>query len=235
MYFSSLHAIKNMRCPLNQYIDHTLLKPEATLEEIQKLCKEGIEFQFASVCIQPTWVSTAAELLRGTQVKLCSVVGFPLGANTQEIKANEAHQLSELGVQEIDMVINIGALKSRDYQKALKDIQAVVQAAPSALVKVILETCLLSDEEKQIGAKLCVDAGAHFVKTSTGFSKSGATYHDVALLRKAVGPNFGVKASGGIRDLATALAMIDAGATRLGTSSGIPIMDSSKETKSASY
>lgn len=212
--------------PINRYIDHTLLKPEATLEDIEKLCREGIDFQFASVCIHPTWASSAYEFLKETEVKLCCVVGFPLGANTQESKASEARQLVELGVQEIDMVINIGALKSKDYKKVLSDIQSVVQAAPSALIKVILETCLLTDEEKKIASKLSIEAGASFVKTSTGFSKAGATLHDVALMKSVVGPAFGVKASGGIRDLETAVAMINAGATRIGTSSGIAITQS---------
>lgn len=213
-----------MQKPLNLYIDHTILKPEATKDEIHKLCQEALEHQFASVCIQPTWVKKASEWLKGSQVKVCSVVGFPLGANTSETKAFEARQLVENGAQEIDMVINLGALKSQDYNKVKQDIQAVVQAASPALVKVILETCLLTDEEKQIAAQITKDAGAHFVKTSTGFSKSGANLHDVAFLRKTVGPHFGVKASGGIRDLPTALAMIEAGATRLGTSSGVALM-----------
>lgn len=209
---------------LNLYIDQTVLKPEATQAEIEKLCREAMEYRFAAVCIHPTWVSFAYELLRGTKVKLCSVVGFPLGANIQECKAREARQLVELGADEIDMVINLGALKSKDYKKVLQDIEAVVQAASPALIKVILETCLLTDEEKQIASKMCVEAGAHFVKTSTGFSKAGATLHDVSLMRKVVGPDFGVKASGGIRDLQAALAMIEAGATRIGTSSGVAIM-----------
>lgn len=215
-----------MHKPLNLYIDHTLLKPDATWEEIQKLCQEGVDFAFASICIHPTWVAAATKILRGKEIKLCSVVGFPLGANTEESKAHEAYQLAELGVQEIDMVMNIGALKSKDYKKVQEDIAAVVRLAPKALIKVILETCLLTDEEKQIAAQLCIEAGAHCVKTSTGFSKAGATLHDVNLLRKAVGPEFGVKASGGIKDLATTLAMIEAGATRIGTSSGVAIMQS---------
>ncbi len=209
---------------LNHYIDHTLLKPEATWEEIQKLCEEAIVYQFASVCIQPTWTRDAKALLKGTKVKLCSVVGFPLGANTVENKAREAGELADAGVEEIDMVINIGALKSKDYKKVLHDIQGVVRS--STIVKVIIETCLLTDEEKQIASRLIVEAGASFVKTSTGFSKSGATIHDVTLMRSVVGADFGVKASGGIRDLATALAMIEAGATRLGTSSGVIITQS---------
>jgi len=213
-----------MQTPLNRYIDHTLLKPEATMQEIQKLCEEGIAHQFASVCIQPTWVTYACDFLKGTEVMLCSVVGFPLGANTTENKSAEARQLAECGVQEIDMVINIGALKSKDYKKVRKDIEAVTQAAAPALVKVILETCLLTDEEKQTACLLSMEAGASFVKTSTGFSKAGATIHDVTLMRNVVGPDFGVKASGGIRDLSTTLAMIEAGATRIGTSSGVAII-----------
>lgn len=210
---------------LNNYIDHTLLKPDATFEEIERLCAESIEHQFAAICINPTWVSDAACLLKGSAVKLCSVVGFPLGANTAETKAAEARQLSAWKVDEIDMVMNIGALKSHDTDAVIKDIRAVAQAAPSAIIKVILETCLLTDDEKVLAAQLVKEAGAHFVKTSTGFSKGGATLQDVALLRKAVGPDFGVKASGGIRDFSLALAMIEAGATRIGTSSGVALMD----------
>lgn len=219
-----------MHKPLNLYIDHTLLRPDATWEEIETLCKEGVKYHFASICIQPTWVLLAREYLKGTEVKLCSVVGFPLGANTTETKAREAHQLAKCGVQEIDMVINIGALKSKDYKKVQQDISEVVQAASSSMVKVILETCLLTDEEKKVASLLSVEAGASFVKTSTGFSKSGATIHDITLMRNVVGPEFGVKASGGIRDLSTALAMIQAGATRIGTSSGVAIMESMLDT-----
>jgi deoxyribose-phosphate aldolase len=210
---------------LNRYIDHTLLKPDASLQEIERLCAESIEHRFAAICINPCWVKQAHALLKGSEVLLCSVVGFPLGANTTDTKAAEARQLSAWDVQEIDMVMNIGALKSHDADAVIKDIRAVVQAAPSAIIKVILETCLLTDEEKVLAARLVKESGAHFVKTSTGFSKGGATLHDVALLRKTVGPDFGVKASGGIRDLAFALAMIEAGATRIGTSSGVALMD----------
>lgn len=218
-----------MQKPLNLYIDQTLLKPEATSTEIQKLCQECIEFQFASACVHSAWAPLASKLLKGSNVKLCCPVGFPFGANATETKAFETHQLIQCGAEEIDMVLNIGALKSKDYKEVQKDIEAVVKAASSKLVKVILETCLLTDEEKQIAAQLCVDAGAHFVKTSTGFSKSGATVHDVALLRQAVGSDFGVKASGGIRDLSTALAMIEAGATRIGTSAGVAIMEAATQ------
>lgn len=214
---------------LNSYIDHTLLRPDATLHDIAKLCEESVEYAFAAICITPTWVTEAARLLKGSEVKLCSVVGFPLGANTTETKAGEAQQLGEWNVDEIDMVLNVGALKSKDYEAVKKDIRAVVQAAPSALIKVILETCLLTDAEKEIAAKIVQEAGAHFVKTSTGYSKGGATVHDVVLLRRVVGPDFGVKASGGIRDLISAQAMIQAGATRIGTSSSVSLMESIKE------
>lgn len=225
-----------MQKALNLYIDQTLLKPEATQEEIQKFCKESIKFQFATVFVHPIWAALAHQILHGTTVKLGCPVGFPLGANTKETKAFEARQLVECGAKELDMVLNIGALKSKDYQEVQKDIEAVVKAAPKALIKVIIETCLLTDEEKQIASKIIQDAGAHFVKTSTGFSKSGANVHDVAILRKAVGPNFGVKASGGIRDLETALAMIDAGASRIGTSAGVAILQAKKElTATGSY
>lgn len=210
---------------LNSYIDHTLLRPDATLHEIERLCAESIQHQFAAVCINPCWVEKASQCLKGTSVKLCSVVGFPLGANTIETKAEEARQLSRWSVDEIDMVMNIGALKSKDFDVVLQDIRAVVNAAPQAMIKVILETCLLTDEEKVIAAHLVKESGAHFVKTSTGFSRGGATLDDVELLRKAVGPALGVKASGGIRELSFALGLIKAGATRLGTSSGVFLMD----------
>lgn len=218
-----------MRNPLNSYIDQTLLKPDAAFQEIEKLCAESMAHQFAAICINPAWVKTAAKLLADSDVKLCSVVGFPLGANTTETKAVEAFQLSEWDVDEIDMVMNLGAFKSQDYDAVRKDIHAVVQAAPSALIKVILETCLLSDQEKEIAAKIVIEAGAHFVKTSTGFSTGGANLHDVTLLRRVVGPDFGVKASGGIRELSSAIAMIQAGASRIGTSSGVALINKQKE------
>lgn len=211
---------------LNRYIDHTLLRPDATETEVLRLCREGLQYQFASVCIHPFWTPVAYELLKGTNVALCSVVGFPLGANSSKCKQNEAAELVEKGIREIDMVLNIGALKSQQYDIVLKDIEGVVKAAPGALIKVILETCLLTDEEKKIASLIIVDAGAHYVKTSTGFSTAGATTEDVALIRSIVGPRFGVKASGGIKNRPTALAMINAGACRLGTSSGIPLMKS---------
>jgi deoxyribose-phosphate aldolase len=215
-----------MQKNLNKYIDHTLLRPDATQQEIEQLCQEGLQYQFASVCIHPTWVPVAFELLKRSSVKLCSVVGFPLGANTSRCKQREAAELLEKGVNEIDMVINMGFFKSKMYDAVRQDIEAVVKGAPTALIKVILETCLLSDEEKRIASLITVEAGAHYVKTSTGFSVSGATIADVTLMRSAVGPNFGVKASGGIKDRPTALAMIKAGASRLGTSSSVLLMKS---------
>lgn len=214
-----------MSLPLHTYIDHTVLKPEAVCQDIEKLCDEAKQYQFAAVCVSPVWATLAKKRLEGSSVKLCSVVGFPLGTSTSEAKAAETTQLVQLGADEIDMVIPVGALKDKDYAKIKREIQTVVQAASPAVVKIIIETCLLTDEEKRIAAQLCVEARAQYVKTSTGFSKGGATLHDVALLRTAVGPNFGVKASGGIRDRATAIAMIEAGATRLGTSSGIAIIE----------
>lgn len=220
-----------MERPLNTFIDHTLLKPEATREEIEKLCRESIEYQFASVCVQPTWVKLSSSIVKGSGVKVCSVVGFPLGANTSNIKAKEAYELVHLGAEEIDMVINMGALKSKDYSFVREDIQGVVKTVSPLLVKVIIEACLLTEEEKRLACILSVEAGAKYVKTSTGFSKSGATLQDVALMRSVVGPTIGVKASGGVRDLQTALEMIKAGATRIGTSSGVAIMLSAHEKK----
>jgi deoxyribose-phosphate aldolase len=214
-------------------IDHTLLKPETTKEQIVKLCEEAKEHNFASVCVNPTWVATAAELLKGSDVKVCTVIGFPLGANTPEVKAFETKNAIENGATEVDMVINIGALKSGDDELVEKDIRAVVEAAKGkALVKVIIETCLLTEEEKVRACELAVKAGADFVKTSTGFSTGGATVEDIALMRKTVGPEIGVKASGGVRDAQTAQAMIEAGATRIGTSSGVAIVQGKTGTES---
>lgn len=218
--------MKKMEKTLNQYIDHTLLRPEAKQEAIQKLCQEAIQYQFAAVCVLPVWTSVAYHILKNSSVKLCSVVGFPLGANTALCKAYEAEELARKNVHEIDMVINIGALKSNDYDVVRHDIESVVKAAPSAKIKVIIETCLLTDEEKKIASLIAVDAGAHFVKTSTGFSSSGATIEDVALMRSAVGQHIGVKASGGIKERQSALDMIKAGASRIGTSSGVQMMKS---------
>ena len=204
---------------VNSYIDHTLLKADANKEQILSLIDEAKKYEFASVCVNPTWVKTAAELLKDSSVKVCTVIGFPLGASTSAVKAFEAN-----GADEIDMVINIGALKSRNLKLVEDDIKAVVEASGSKLVKVIIETCLLTDEEKVEACQLAKLAGADFVKTSTGFSTGGATIEDIELMREAVGPIMGVKASGGARTLEAALAFIKAGATRIGTSSGVAIM-----------
>ncbi|MGE6259455.1 deoxyribose-phosphate aldolase [Heyndrickxia sporothermodurans] len=206
-------------------IDHTLLKPEATKQQIQSLCEEAKEFSFASVCVNPTWVSFASEMLKGSDVKVCTVIGFPLGATTSETKAFETKYAIENGAEEVDMVINIGALKSGDYDLFEKDIFAVTEAAKGkALTKVIIETCLLTDEEKVRACEIAVKAGADYVKTSTGFSTGGATVQDIELMRKTVGPNIGVKASGGVRSPEDAQNMIQAGATRIGASSGVQIV-----------
>lgn len=206
-------------------IDHTLLKADATEEQITVLAQEAKEYSFASVCVNPTWVKKAAELLKNApEVKVCTVIGFPLGATTSAVKAFETTNAIENGADEVDMVINIGALKDKNYDLVQSDIQAVVDAAKGkALVKVIIETALLTDEEKAKVSELAVKAGADFVKTSTGFSTGGATVEDVALMRKTVGPDVGVKASGGVRGLEDAKAMIEAGATRIGASSGVSI------------
>ena len=208
-----------------KYIDHTLLKPDATTAQVKKICDEAKEYGFASVCVNPTHVSFVAKELSGSDVKTCVVVGFPLGANTSETKAYEAKDVIAKGAQEVDMVINIGAAKEGNWELVQSDIAAVVGAADGTLVKVIIETCLLTDEEKVKACEAAVAAGADFVKTSTGFSTGGATADDIALMRKTVGPNLGVKASGGVRDYAGAKAMIDAGATRIGASAGIAIVE----------
>lgn len=204
-------------------IDHTLLKPEARKEDILKLVQEAAEYGFASVCVNPVWVKTAAEALKDSPVKVCTVIGFPLGASHPAVKAFETVQAVKDGAEEIDMVINIGALKGGDDAVVESDIKGVVEAAGGKLVKVIIETCLLTKEEIERACRLSVTAGADYVKTSTGFSKGGATVEDVALMAKTVGPNIGVKASGGVRTAEDALAMIQAGATRLGTSGGVAI------------
>jgi deoxyribose-phosphate aldolase len=209
-----------------KYIDHTLLKPEAKKEQVEKLCNEAKQYNFASVCVNPTWVKLASDILKGTDVKVCTVIGFPLGANTPETKAFEAVNAVTNGAEEIDMVMNIGALKSGDTELVQKDIEAVVNAVKDkALVKVIIETSLLTEDEKVTACQLSVQAGAHYVKTSTGFSTGGATVEDVALMRKTVGPNVGVKASGGVRTAEDAKVMIEAGASRIGASSGTAIVD----------
>jgi len=207
-------------------IDHTLLKPEATPHEVEQLCKEAIEFNFASVCINPCYVGLAKARLMGSAVKVCTVIGFPLGAATTMSKVGEAKEAIANGAQEVDMVINIGRLKSRDYGYVENEIREVVQSAHSreAIVKVIIETCLLTDEEKEKACLLSRNAGADFVKTSTGFSKGGATTADVALMRRTVVNKIGVKASGGVRSYDEAISMVESGATRIGTSSGVKII-----------
>ena len=210
---------------LNKYIDHTLLKPDASQEQIETLIEEAKKYDFASVCVNPTWVNFAAQALKATDVKVCTVIGFPLGANTPELKAFETSDAIQNGANEVDMVINIGALKSRNFDLVERDIRAVVEAAKGTLVKVIIETCLLTDDEKVKACQIAQKAGADFVKTSTGFSTGGATVEDVALMRKTVGPDMGVKASGGARSYEDALAFIKAGATRIGASSGVAIME----------
>ncbi len=208
---------------INRLIDHTILKPDATQAEVQRICEEAKQYQFASVCVNPIHTRMVHEALLGTAVKTCTVVGFPLGATV--LKALETSRAVQDGADEIDMVLSIGALKEGNYSAVLADIQAVVEASEHALVKVILETCLLTEDEKKIACELSVRAGADFVKTSTGFSKGGATVEDIALMRKVVGPDIGVKASGGIRTLTDALKMIDVGANRIGTSAGVKIMN----------
>src|ERR1041385_7337949 len=207
-------------------IDHTLLKPDATQQEIAQLCFEARKYGFASVCINPTWVSLCAELLKGSSVKVCTVIGFPLGATSSETKGFETETAIRQGATEIDMVINIGALKARDLDLVAKDIRGVVVASHShgAIVKVIIEAVLLNDEEKTIACLLSKEAGADFVKTSTGFASGGATVHDVELMRRAVGPQMGVKAAGGVRTFEDAQNMIKAGATRIGASAGVKII-----------
>ncbi|MBI4727859.1 deoxyribose-phosphate aldolase [candidate division TA06 bacterium] len=207
------------------FIDHTILKPEAQSADIKKLCAEARQHGFYSVCINPGWVPLAAQLLKGSNVKVCTVCGFPLGANAPEIKSQEARLAVEQGASEADMVINIGALKSGDHKTVHRDIAAVVKASSGALVKVVIETCLLTEEEKILACLISRSAGAHFVKTSTGFSTGGAAAADIALMRRTVGPQMGIKASGGVRSLEEANKMILAGASRIGTSSGVKIME----------
>ena len=207
------------------YIDHTILKPEATRAEIETLCREAAENHFAAVCVNPVWVAMCADLLRGARVAVCTVVGFPLGASETEIKALEARRAVQQGATEVDMVIPIGALKGGDYRAVYEDIAAVRrETLGAACLKVIIECALLDDAEKVAASVLSRDAGADYVKTSTGFAKGGATVHDVRLMRRAVGMELGVKAAGGIRDRATADAMIAAGANRLGASAGVKIV-----------
>ncbi len=211
---------------LAKYIDHTLLKPEATAEQIDELCAEAERYGFASVCVNPTWVRRCSSNLRDSEVRVCSVIGFPLGATTPEVKALETRRALRDGAREVDMVINVGALKSGDHDLVRTDIEKVVDSAHEggALVKVILETVLLTDEEKVIASALSKAAKADFVKTSTGFGGGGATVYDVALMRETVGPEMGVKASGGVRTLEDVEDMIAAGATRIGASAGVQIV-----------
>jgi deoxyribose-phosphate aldolase len=206
-------------------IDHTLLKPEATESEIKKLCQEAIEYGFASVCVNPVWVRKASEFLEGSKIPVCTVIGFPLGATLPDVKAYETRRAIFDGAREVDMVINIGALKSGDDCAVEEDIRAVVKVAHEhkVLCKVIIETGLLTDEEKVRACLAAKNAGADFVKTSTGFSKGGATVHDVSLMRRIVGHELGVKASGGVKSLEDAMEMVKAGATRIGASAGVKI------------
>ncbi len=214
--------------PLNKYIDHTLLKPIATKADIENLCLEAKQHDFASVCINPYWVSYCAELLKETDVKVCTVIGFPLGASSSNSKYHEALQAVIDGADELDMVINIGALKDRNTMQVVDDIKMVVKAAEGRVVKVIIETCLLTDEEKTLACKAAMSAKASFVKTSTGFSTGGATIEDVKLMKSIVQDELEVKASGGVRSIEDMMAMIDAGATRIGTSSGVILMQGNK-------
>ncbi|AGK98569.1 deoxyribose-phosphate aldolase [Clostridium pasteurianum] len=215
---------------LSKYIDHTILKPDATLQEVKKICSEAKKYSFASVCVNPYYAKFVSCELKETSVKTCVVIGFPLGANTKEVKAFEASNAVENGAQEVDMVINIGALKDKKYDVVESDIKAVVDSVSGkALVKVIIECCLLTKEEIVMACRLSLKAGTDFVKTSTGFSTSGAKVEDVKLMRETVGENAGVKASGGIRDYKSAMEMINAGANRIGASAGIAIVSEFNE------
>ncbi len=216
--------MKITRQALAAMIDHSLLRPNATREELKKLCDESIAYGFKAVCINPIHVAEAVHLLKGKGVLVCSVVGFPFGTHSPKMKAFETAEAFRLGAREIDMVIRVGALKERKDQEVREDIRAVVEAAQGWPVKVILETCYLTEEEKIRGCKLSIEAGASFVKTSTGFATAGATVEDVMLMRRTVGPTMGVKAAGGIRTLEDAMKMIEAGANRLGCSSSAAIM-----------
>lgn len=210
---------------INKLIDHTALKPNTNKESIFKLIAEAKTYDFASVCVNPCWVALAHQELKNTDVKVCTVIGFPLGANTTEVKVFETKDAIEKGAQEIDMVINIAMLKDKEYDYVENEIHQIVEAAKDkAIVKVIIETCLLTDEEKIKACELSQKAGADFVKTSTGFSTGGATVHDIALMRKTVGAEMGVKASGGVHTHEEALAMVEAGATRIGASAGVKLL-----------
>lgn len=212
---------------INKLIDHTILKPDATKEEVQRVCAEAIQYHFASVCVNSCYTRLVHETLKGTGVKTCTVVGFPLGATS--VKPLEASRAVFDGADEIDMVMHLGALKQKDYRAVRMDMESVIEASEYALVKVIIETCLLTDDEKKRACELAVLAGADFVKTSTGFSTGGASAEDVALMRQTVGSDIGVKASGGIRTLEDALRMVEAGANRIGTSAGIAIVTQAQQ------
>ncbi|CEN84110.1 deoxyribose-phosphate aldolase [[Clostridium] sordellii] len=216
-------------------IDHTILKAVATKEDVKKLCNEAKEYNFFSVCINPANIEFAKKELEGSSVKVCTVIGFPLGANTSEVKAFETKDAIKKGADEVDMVINIGALKDKDYDYVLNDIKAVVDAAnKEALVKVIIETCYLTDDEKKIACELSVKAGADFVKTSTGFGTGGSTPEDIKLMREVVGPNIGVKASGGVRNQEDAKDVIKAGCSRIGASASVAITKG-EDSKTSGY
>lgn len=218
---------------IQEYIDHTLLKPASTEEQVKKICEEAKKYGFASVCVNAYYTSLVRREIEGSSVKTCVVVGFPLGATTKEVKAFETKQAIQNGAEEIDMVINVGALKDKKYDYVKEDIKSVVEAAKGeALVKVILETCLLTDEEKVEGCKISKEAGADFVKTSTGFSTGGATVHDIKLMRETVGSDMGVKASGGVRTKEDADLVIAAGASRIGASASIAIVEGTKDSNS---
>jgi deoxyribose-phosphate aldolase len=223
------NKVRGVIMNLAKYIDHTILKPETTKKDVIRICSEAKEYGFFSVCVNPYYVPVVRDELEGSEVKVCSVIGFPLGASTSEIKAAETRKSISDGANEIDMVLNIAALKNKDYDFVRSDIKAVVDALEGkAILKVILENCLLTKEEIVIACNLSVEAGAHFVKTSTGFSTGGATTEDIALMRKTVGSELGVKASGGVRDRKTAMAMVEAGASRIGASASIAIVKDEK-------
>ena len=228
-----LHAIGGAPSEVASMIDHTLLKPDATRQNIEELCREAAQFKFATVCVNPTWVATCARLLAGSGVGVCSVVGFPLGATTADVKEYETRRAIFDGAREIDMVINVGALKSGDFRVVERDIESVTTACREggALSKVIIEAALLTDDEKVTACTLAKAAAADYVKTSTGFGPGGATAADVALMRRVVGAEMGVKAAGGVRDLEGVKAMIAAGATRVGASAGVKIVQQARGDK----
>ncbi len=221
----AIFGVGDLAGALAPLIDHTLLKPDAIRRDADVLCQEAMRWKFASVCVNPTWVAHCARLLATSPVRVCTVIGFPFGATLPEVKAYESRCVQDLGATEIDMVINVGALKSGDQQLVERDIRGVVDAAhQGTVVKVILETTFLDDREKVVACRIAKDAGADFVKTSTGYGPSGATVADISLMRATVGPRMGVKASGGVRDTETALAMVRAGATRIGASASVKIV-----------